>query len=79
MDLALPILGLGFVLGFAYLLLFGVGSIGGMILMSTLISLPFVLTAQRFRRIDTPVRLLAGGASVLFGLYYAWQTTAGAR
>src|ERR1044072_3760187 len=66
-------------LGFAYLLIFGVGSIGGMLLMSTLIGLPFVLTAQRFRRVDTPVRLLAGAASATFGLYYAWQTTAGAR
>jgi len=65
--------------GFAYLLVFGVGSVGGMLLMSTLIGLPFVLTARRFRRIDTPVRLLAGAASVLFGLYYAWLTAAGAR
>lgn len=61
-------------LGFAYLLIFGAGSIGGMLLMSTLVGLPFVLTAQRFRRIDTPVRLLAGTASVLFGLYYAFET-----
>jgi ABC-type nickel/cobalt efflux system permease component RcnA len=61
-------------LGFAYLLVFGVGSIGGMLLMSTLIGLPFVLTARSFRRVDTPVRLLAGAASVLFGLYYAWLT-----
>lgn len=64
-------------LGFAYLLLFGVGSIGGMLLMSTLIGLPFALTAQRFRRIDTPVRLLAGTASIAFGLFYAWQTAGG--
>ena len=62
------------VLGFAYLLLFGLGSVGGMILMSALIGLPFALTASRFRRVDTPVRLVAGGASVAFGLYYAWQT-----
>lgn len=61
-------------LGFAYLLIFGVGSIGGMLLMSTLVGLPFVLTARRFRRVDTPVRLLAGVASVLFGLYYAFET-----
>ena len=63
--------------GFAYLLVFGVGSIGGMLLMSMLIGLPFVLTARRFRRVDIPVRLLAGGASVLFGLYYAWETAGG--
>lgn len=64
-------------LGFAYLLIFGAGSIGGMLLMSTLVGLPFVLTARRFRRIDTPVRLLAGAASVIFGLYYAWEATSG--
>ncbi len=64
-------------LGFAYLLIFGAGSIGGMLLMSTLVGLPFVLTARRFRRIDIPVRLLAGAASVIFGLYYAWEATSG--
>ena len=45
--------------------------------MSTLISLPFVLTAARFERINTPVRLLAGLSSVAFGLFYAWQTSRG--
>jgi ABC-type nickel/cobalt efflux system permease component RcnA len=64
-------------LGFAYLLIFGAGSTGGMLLMSALIGLPFVLTASRFRRVDTPVQLLAGCASVLFGLYYAWHTAFG--
>jgi ABC-type nickel/cobalt efflux system permease component RcnA len=64
------------VLGLAYLLIFGVGSIGGMMLMSALISLPFVFTASRFARVDAPVRLLAGLFSVAFGLYYAWQTAA---
>jgi ABC-type nickel/cobalt efflux system permease component RcnA len=64
-------------LGFAYLLIFGVGSIGGMLLMSALISLPFAFSAARFRRIDTPLRLLTGFASVCFGLYYAWQTVGG--
>ena len=64
-------------LGFAYLLIFGAGSTGGMLLMSALIGLPFALTAARFRRVDTPVQLLAGCASVLFGLYYAWHTAFG--
>ena len=60
-------------LGLAYLLLFGIGSIGGMLLMSALISLPFVFTAERFARINTPVRLLAGVGSIFFGFYYAWE------
>ncbi len=64
-------------LGLAYLLIFGVGSVGGMMLMSALISLPFVFTASRFARVDAPVRLLTGFVSVAFGLYYAWQTAAG--
>ena len=64
-------------LGFAYLLVFGAGSVGGMLLMSALIGLPFALTAGRFRRVDTPVQVLAGLASVAFGLYYAWETAGG--
>jgi ABC-type nickel/cobalt efflux system permease component RcnA len=64
-------------LGFAYLLIFGAGSVGGMLLMSALISLPFALTASRFRKVDTPVRVAAGCLSVAFGLYYAWQTAGG--
>ena len=61
-------------LGFAYLLIFGAGSVGGMLLMSALISLPFVLTTARFRKIEAPVRLATGLVSVAFGLYYAWGT-----
>jgi ABC-type nickel/cobalt efflux system permease component RcnA len=64
-------------LGLAYLLIFGVGSIGGMMLMSALISLPFVFTASRFTRVDAPVRMLTGLLSVAFGIYYAWQTAVG--
>jgi high-affinity nickel-transport protein len=64
-------------LGFAYLLIFGVGSIGGMMLMSALISLPFVFTASRFTRVDAPVRMLTGLLSVAFGIYYAWETAGG--
>ncbi|MER3428649.1 MAG: urease accessory protein UreH [Pyrinomonas sp.] len=64
-------------LGLAYLLIFGIGSIGGMLLMSALISLPFVFTAERFARINTPIRLLAGLGSVVFGFYYAWEVWVG--
>ena len=57
--------------------MWGVGSIGGMMLMSALISLPFVFTASRFARVDAPIRLLTGLLSVAFGIYYAWETTGG--
>lgn len=59
--------------GFLYLLLFGLGSIGGMLLMSAVISLPFVLTASRFERIHTPIQVIAGLGSIAFGIYYAWE------
>lgn len=59
--------------GLAYLFVFGIGSIGGMLLMSGLIGLPFVFTAVRLERVHTPVRLVAGVTSILFGLYYAWE------
>jgi hypothetical protein len=58
----------------AYLLLFGIGSIGGMLLMSTLIGLPLVLTTRRFERIEVPMRLVVSISSIAFGLYYAWVT-----
>jgi ABC-type nickel/cobalt efflux system permease component RcnA len=60
--------------GMAYLFVFGIGSIGGMLLMSILISLPLLLTMRRFERIETPMRLVVSIASIGFGLYYAWLT-----
>ena len=60
--------------GMAYLLVFGVGSIGGMLLMSTLISLPLVLTTRRFERIEVPMRLVVSISSIAFGIYYACVT-----
>lgn len=62
------------VLGLSYLLIFGIGSIGGMLMMSTLVSLPFVFTSARVTRINAPVRLISGVASVAFGLLYLWTT-----
>lgn len=60
-------------LGLAYIVVFGLGSIGGMLLMSSMIGLPFVLTAQRFTRFNQGIRMTAGMCSVAFGLFLAWQ------
>jgi sulfite exporter TauE/SafE len=60
-------------LGFAYLIVFGAGSIGGMMLMSCLISLPFSLGLRFFRRALLPLRLLTGIFSTCFGVFYAWR------
>lgn len=59
-------------LGLAYLALFGVGSIGGMLLMGLAIGAPFALGEWRRLSLAT-VRKFAGAGSVLFGLWYGWQ------
>jgi len=58
-------------LGFAYLLVFGAGSIGGMLLMSTLIGLPISLGARFFQRTLVPMRVVVGVMSTGFGVLYA--------
>jgi ABC-type nickel/cobalt efflux system permease component RcnA len=59
--------------GLIYIVIFGLGSVGGMLLLSGLISLPFVLTAQRFSAMNRSIRVAAGVASILFGLFLGWQ------
>jgi sulfite exporter TauE/SafE len=56
----------------AYILIFGLGSVGGMLLLSGIISLPFVLTAQRFAAMNKSIRVVAGMASVIFGIVLGW-------
>ncbi len=59
--------------GLLFIMVFGVGSVGGMLLMSTAISLPFVLTAQKFNRFNHHIRYLAGTLSLLFGGFLAYH------
>jgi sulfite exporter TauE/SafE len=59
--------------GLFYIVIFGLGSVGGMLLLSGIISLPFILTAQRFTLMNRWIRVFAGVASVTFGIYLAWE------
>jgi ABC-type nickel/cobalt efflux system permease component RcnA len=61
-------------LGLLYLAVFGIGSICGMLLMSGLIGLPFVLSARRFNGMHYGLQTVAGALSVVFGLWYAYRT-----
>ncbi|HSS20538.1 MAG TPA: hypothetical protein VLL54_10720 [Pyrinomonadaceae bacterium] len=61
-------------LGLLYLALFGVGSTFGMLLMSGLIGLPFALSGRKLTRINYALQTAAGGLSVAFGLWYAYET-----
>ena len=59
--------------GLLYLVIFGVGSAGGMMLMSALFGLPVYLSAARFKRAHLAVRGLAGLFSLSFGLYTVYE------
>jgi sulfite exporter TauE/SafE len=59
--------------GFLYLVVFGVGSAGGMMLMSALFGLPVYLTAARFKRAHLAVRGLAGLFSLCLGLFTVYE------
>jgi sulfite exporter TauE/SafE len=60
-------------LGVAYLLIFGIGSIGGMLVMSFIIGLPFILSLKVSDRLPVVLQLSTAFASVLFGFFYAWR------
>lgn len=59
--------------GICYLLIFGIGSAGGMMLMSALFGLPAYLTAKRFTRANLAVRGLAGLFSLCLGVFTVYQ------
>jgi ABC-type nickel/cobalt efflux system permease component RcnA len=58
-------------LGLLYLLCFGVGSIGGMALMSVAIGIPFAATGTA-PRLQRGIRVLASCFGLCFGMFYAW-------
>lgn len=60
-------------LGLLYIIIFGVGSIGGMMLMSFLVGLPFHLTAARFNRFNSILQTVAGLVSIVFGLLIIYE------
>jgi hypothetical protein len=69
-------------LGLLYLGVFGIGSIGGMVIMSAVFSLPAKLTAIPIERTSVVIRGLAGGFSLCLGVFmvcagaleFMWQT-----
>jgi ABC-type nickel/cobalt efflux system permease component RcnA len=61
------------VVGLAYIIVFGVGSIGGMMLMSFLVGLPFRLTARRLTRLNNLMQFVAGMVSILIGLSIVYE------
>ena len=59
--------------GLLYIIIFGIGSIGGMMLMSFLVALPFKLTAKKFNRLNYLMQSVAGLISIGLGLYIVYE------
>ncbi|MBS4196952.1 urease accessory protein UreH domain-containing protein [Lederbergia citri] len=58
--------------GVMFILIFGLGTIIGMLFFTTLIGIPFILSVKRFS-LSRSLILLTGGISALFGLYYMYN------
>jgi len=59
--------------GIAYLLVFGVGTITGMMLITAASALPFAYTTQRFSQVNRYLAMASGVVSVAFGLFLVYQ------
>jgi high-affinity nickel-transport protein len=57
----------------AYLLVFGAGTMGGMMLMTIAMSLPLVYTSKRHARTSRFITATSGLVSVAFGLFLVYQ------
>ena len=57
----------------AYLLVFGLGTIAGMMLITGALVLPFAFSSRRFSRINSGLRLASGMISLCFGLYLIYE------
>lgn len=56
-----------------YLVVFGVGTIVGMMLITMALAVPFTLAEQRFVRLNEGLRVASGVISVGFGLFLAYR------
>jgi ABC-type nickel/cobalt efflux system permease component RcnA len=56
-----------------YILVFGLGSIGGMMAMSLLLTVPLALAVRRLSFLERATRVTAGLFSLGFGLFLTWD------
>lgn len=57
-----------------YLLVFGLGTIAGMMLVTAAIAMPFTFSEKRFVRVNRGLALVSGLVSLVFGLFVVYQT-----
>src|SRR5579864_7658159 len=57
-----------------YLLIFGLGTVAGMMLITAAIALPFAYSLQHFVQLNRGLAVASGFVSVAFGLFLCYQT-----
>jgi sulfite exporter TauE/SafE len=57
----------------AYLLVFGIGTIAGMMLITAVIAVPFTFSQSRFTRLNRSLGMASGLISVCFGLFIVYH------
>lgn len=57
----------------AYLLVFGIGTIAGMMLITAAIAVPFAFSERRFVRLNRGLGLVSGAVSLAFGIFIVYQ------
>jgi high-affinity nickel-transport protein len=56
-----------------YLLVFGIGTVAGMMLITAAIAVPFTYSEKRFARINRGLGIVSGAVSLVFGLFIVYQ------
>jgi uncharacterized membrane protein (DUF441 family) len=56
-----------------YLLIFGAGTIAGMMLITVIVAVPITYSANRFQLVNRYIGAAAGALSLIFGLFLAHQ------
>ena len=56
-----------------YLLIFGLGTVAGMMLITAAIALPFAYSLQRFTKLNRGLAMASGFVSIAFGLFLCYQ------
>ncbi len=56
-----------------YLLVFGIGTVAGMMLITAAIAIPFTFSENRFARLNRGMGLVSGLVSLAFGLFIVYQ------
>ena len=57
----------------AYVMVFGIGSVGGMTAMSAVVGAPMALVTARFARAEAVLRVGAALGSIAIGILVAWE------